>query len=104
LASFCDHDQRKDFAMAKPETKSNTAKEQQDFTARLRDKIVQQVAESAQVQTDLRTWYAKKLGKEVAGLNLDECPALLRVMQIIRLLRESQLELEQAMEEPQPGV
>jgi hypothetical protein len=90
--------------MAKPETKSNTAKEQQDLTARLRDKIIQQVAESAQMQMDLRTWYAKKLGKGVAGLNVDECPALLRVMQIIRLLRESQLELEQAMEEPQARV
>jgi hypothetical protein len=32
---------------------------------------------------------------------LDECQVIHRVMQIIRLLRELQLELEQATEEPQ---
>jgi hypothetical protein len=85
--------------MAKPDIKSNTTKEQQELTAQLRDKVIQQVAESEQVQMDLRKWYAKKFGKEVSQLKLDECPAILRVMQIIRLLRESELELEKALEE-----
>jgi hypothetical protein len=81
--------------MAEPDIKSNRGVDKQNLTAQLRDKIVQQVAESGQVQMDLRKWYAMKLGKEVQELNLNECPALLRVMQVIRLLRESQLEFEE---------
>ena len=90
--------------MVDPYNKSSTATEQYELAAQLRDKIIQQVAESAQVQMDLRKWYAMKLGKEVQELNLDDCPALLRVMQIIRLLRESQLEFEQDLEEPPKQV
>jgi hypothetical protein len=90
--------------MADININSNMLNEQHDLTVQLRDKIIEQVAESEQVQMDLRNWYAKKFGKEVSQLKLDECPAIIRVMQIIRLLRESQLELEQAMQEPQSRV
>ena len=79
--------------MAEPQ--DNKAMDKHDLATQLRNKIVQQIAESAQVQMDLRNWYAKKLGKEVQELNLNECPALLRVMQVVRLLRETQLEFEQ---------
>jgi hypothetical protein len=90
--------------VADPNINSIIPKDQHDLTVQLRDKIIQQVTESAQVQMDLRKWYSLKLCKEVSQLKLDDCPALLRVMQIIRLLRESQLELEQSLEEPRGQV
>ena len=84
--------------MIDSDTKNNTPDERRVLTAQLREKIIQQVTESAQIQVDLRQWYATKLGKDVQQLDLDECPALLRVMQIIRLLRELQLEFDQDLE------
>jgi hypothetical protein len=84
--------------MIDSDTKNNTPDERRVLTAHLREKIIQQVTESAQIQADLRQWYAAKLGKDVQQLDFDECPALLRVMQIIRLLREIQLEVDQDLE------
>ncbi len=86
--------------MAKPDINSNISKDQHDLTSRIRDTVTQQIDEMERVQMDLREWYAMKLGKEVSQLNLDECPASIRVMQVIRLLRESQVEFEQALEGP----
>lgn len=80
------------------DTKGGGTTNRQDLAEQLRDRIVRQVAEAAQMQLDLRNWYAMKLGKDISQLNSDECPASLRVMQIIRLLRESQLEFEQGLE------
>ena len=67
-----------------------------NLTAR-RDITVRHIAELAQVQVDLRKWYTAKPGKPTQQSNLDACPALVRMMQIIRLLRESQLEFEQEL-------
>jgi hypothetical protein len=78
-----------------PDIRGSSGTSRYDLAEQLCNRIVQQVTESAQMQVDLRKWYAVKLGKDISQLNTDECPALLRVMQIIRLLRESQLEFEQ---------
>lgn len=70
------------------------------LTSELRDTTMRQIADLVHVQVDLQKWYAMKPGRQSQALELNACPALLRVMQIIRLLRESQLEFEKALEEP----
>ena len=49
------------------------------------------------MQADLQQWYSTKPGKPSETLELDECPGLLRVMQTIRLMRETLAELEQEL-------
>jgi hypothetical protein len=78
---------------------SYPAEDWYDLTLDLRDKTVQQIADLSQVQIDLQKWYAARPGKPSPKLELNECPALLRVMQVIRLLRESQLEFEQQLQD-----
>ena len=78
----------------------NAPEDWRNLTLQLRDRTVRHIADLSQVQADLQKWYATKPGKASEKLELDECPALLRVMQIIRLLRESQLEFEQELEGP----
>jgi hypothetical protein len=82
------------------EDESKRSEDWYNLTLQLRDKTVQQVADLTQVQNDLQKWYATKPGKPSPKLELNECPALLRVMQIVRLLRETQLEFEKELEEP----
>ena len=64
------------------------------FTVRLRDDTQGQIAELKMMQANLQQWYSTKPDKLSETLELDRCPALLGVMQIIRLLRETLAEME----------
>ena len=64
---------------------------------RLRDDTKRQIAEVDRTQADLQQWYSTKPGKPSETLELDECPGLLRVMQTLRLMRETLAELEQEL-------
>ena len=77
----------------------NTHQEWHALTVRLRDDTKRQIAELEQMQADLEQWYSTKPGKPSETLELDECPGLLRVMQTIRLMRETLAELEQELTE-----
>jgi hypothetical protein len=67
------------------------------FTLQLRDDTQRQIVEMTTMQAGLQQWYSTKPGKLSETLELDECPALLRVMQVIRLLRETLLELDEEL-------
>ena len=67
------------------------------FTMRLRDDTKRQIVDLKKLQADLQQWYSTKPGKPSETLELDECPGLLRVMQTIRLMRETLAELEQEL-------
>jgi hypothetical protein len=69
------------------------------FTVRLRDDTQRQIVEMTTMQADLQQWYSTKPGKLSESLELDECPALLRVMQVIRLLRETLVDLDDELGE-----
>ena len=73
----------------------NTHQEWPALTVRLRDDTKRQIAELEQMQADLQQWYSTKPGKLSETLELDECTGLLRVMQTIRIMRETLPELEQ---------
>ena len=75
----------------------NTHQEWHALTVRLRHDTKRQIAELEQLQADLQQWYSTKPGKPSETLELDECPGLLRVMQTIRLMRETLAELEQEL-------
>jgi hypothetical protein len=67
------------------------------FTKRLRDDTKRQIAEQKKTQDDVKKWYGRKPGGVSQKLELHQCPSLLRVMQIIRSLRETLAEFEHAM-------
>ena len=75
----------------------NTQQKWHALTVRLRDDTKRQIAELKQMQAELQQWYSTKPGKPSETLELDECPGLLRVMQTIRLMRETLAELEQEL-------
>ena len=75
-------------------TPEATQEDWHTITVRLRDDTQRQITELKEMQTDLQQWYSMKPGKPAETLELDKCPALLRVMQIIRLLRETLAEME----------
>jgi hypothetical protein len=67
------------------------------LTIRLRDESKRQISDLERTQENLQLWYAAKPGKLSTALELNECPALLRVMQTIRLLREIAAEFEKEL-------
>jgi hypothetical protein len=75
----------------------NTHQEWHAVTMRLCEDTKRQIAELKQMQAELQQWYSTKPGKPSETLELDECPGLLRVMQTIRLMRETLAELEQEL-------
>jgi hypothetical protein len=70
-----------------------------EFTVRLRDDTQRQIAELQKMQAHMQHWYSMKPGKPSKTLELDECPALLRVMQVTRLLRETLAEFDDELGE-----
>jgi hypothetical protein len=65
-----------------------------ELTIRLRDGVQRQIVKQITMQADLQQWYATKPGKVSQKLEFHECPSLLRVMQIIRSLKETLAEFE----------
>ena len=78
-------------------TPEATQEDWRTFTVGLRDDTQRQIAELEKMQANLQQWYSMKPGKPSETLELDECPALLRVMQIIRLLRETLAEMDREL-------
>ena len=75
-------------------TPEATQEDWRAFTMGLRDDTQRQIVELEKLQANLQHWYSTKPGKPSETLELDKCPALLRVMQVIRLLRETLAELD----------
>jgi hypothetical protein len=80
-------------------TPAATPEDWRKFTVRLRDDTQRQIVELEKMQANLQQWYSTKPGKPSEALELDECPALLRVMQINRLLRQTLAEMEHELGE-----
>jgi hypothetical protein len=75
-----------------------------ELTIRLRDDTQRQIAEQRKMQASLQQWYATKPGKVSQKLELHECPSVLRVMQTIRSLKETQAEFEHELSEMEDGL
>lgn len=83
---------------------TNTVEEWQSLSLRLSVTTHRHIDELTEVQADLHRWYATKPGMASPTLELDKCPGLLRVMQIVRLLRESLAEFEQELDDQKAPV